>query len=90
MRALWLYGFLNRIPFLGYRAKIMLTAFLGVHVPLLAVFALLLALFVPDFETLLVTEMVAAGAALVGTAVTMLVVNELLGPIRTSTRNLRA
>lgn len=36
MPNLWLYGALSRYRFLNYRAKIMVVAFVGTHVPLVA------------------------------------------------------
>lgn len=89
MHSLWLYRQIDRIPFIGYRGKIMFTAFLGVHVPLLTLFAFFVTGFTTDFMTVLMVMLVALAATLAGTGVTLFVLNELLRPIRATALGLR-
>ena len=89
MPGLWLYQRLDRLQFVNYRGKIMVTAFLGTHVPLLAIVVLMLLLTAPDLNTTVWVLGVALVATLIGTAVTLYVLNELLKPIRATAKSLR-
>jgi len=90
VRSLRLYRFLSRFGWLNYRGKIMAIAFLGTHIPLLALIGFFVLRAAPDNEAALVTLGVALAATLIGTTVTLLVLNELLRPIIMTSAALRA
>jgi EAL domain-containing protein (putative c-di-GMP-specific phosphodiesterase class I)/GGDEF domain-containing protein len=89
MRQLWLYTFVSRAKWLNYRGKIMLMAFVGTHIPLLAVIAYFAFHSGTDLRTALTTVGVTLAATLIGTGVTLFVLNELLRPIIVTSRALR-
>jgi diguanylate cyclase (GGDEF)-like protein len=79
-RQLWLYQTVARIAPFSYRNKIMLIAFLGTHVPLLAL-VMFFALQTENFLSALPVIGIALVATLFGTAVTLFLLNGLLRPI---------
>ena len=81
MDRLWLYRALSRAPMLNYRAKIMVTAFLGTHVPLIALIAFFAWYNAATVREAAITLGVALVATLVGTGITLFVLNHLLRPI---------
>jgi EAL domain-containing protein (putative c-di-GMP-specific phosphodiesterase class I)/GGDEF domain-containing protein len=88
MRQFRLYDFVSRARWLNYRGKIMVMAFIGTHVPLLGIIALVLVGEGIAFETAIVTLAVALVATLVGTGVTLYVLNQLLRPIVATSKGL--
>jgi EAL domain-containing protein (putative c-di-GMP-specific phosphodiesterase class I)/GGDEF domain-containing protein len=90
MRSLSLYRFLSRFHWLNYRGKIMVMAFLGTHIPLLTLIGFFVLRASSDRDAALVTLAVALVATLVGTAVTLWVLNQLLRPIIMTSKALRA
>lgn len=87
---LGLYRALARFSSLNYRAKIILVAFLGTHVPLLAIIGFYVANTSRDAATIWGTLIVALIATLAGTGVTLFVLNGLLAPVLLTSRALRA
>jgi diguanylate cyclase (GGDEF)-like protein len=79
---LWLYQFLSRFKWLqGYKSKIMIVAFLGIHLPLLAlIFSFLVS---STFPSGLIVRVLVIGllATLVGTALTLYALHDLLAPV---------
>jgi len=90
MRELWFYTFLSRFGILNYRAKIMVMAFLGTHIPLISLAIYFALQSAPDFQTLVATIGVTLVATLVGTGITLFVLNELLKPVTMTSKALRA
>ncbi len=89
MRDLRLYAFMDRFGFLTYRTKILVVAFIGSHVPLI-VLALYLALrSAPDWGGFVESVGVTLLATLVGTGITLLILDHLLRPITLTARTLR-
>lgn len=88
-RQLWLYQTVARIAPVSYRNKIMLIAFLGTHVPLLAL-VLFFALRTENFLAALPVIGIALVATLFGTAVTLVLLNGLLRPILMTREAVRA
>jgi EAL domain-containing protein (putative c-di-GMP-specific phosphodiesterase class I)/GGDEF domain-containing protein len=90
MPGLGIYRALARRAPISYRSKIMLVAFFGTHVPLLA----LIAWYATTTSTSLGEALRVIGVALVatlaGTAVTLIVLNQLLRPILMTSQALRA
>ena len=83
------YGlFARTLPF-SYRNKIMLVAFPGTHIPLLALIAWYALVSAPSLSEALWVIGVALVAILVGTALTLVALNELLQPILMTARGLR-
>jgi EAL domain-containing protein (putative c-di-GMP-specific phosphodiesterase class I)/GGDEF domain-containing protein len=89
MRQLWLYDFMSRAKWLNYRGKIMLMAFVGTHIPLLAVIAYFVFHSGTDFTTAVTTVAVTLAATLLGTGITLFVLNQLLRPIIVTSRGLQ-
>ncbi|MCW4116357.1 EAL domain-containing protein [Aurantimonas sp. MSK8Z-1] len=90
MRTLWFYDWMARFDHLSYRTKIMLMAFLGTHVPLIA---LVFYTTISDswtWQRLMSILGVTLLATLVGTAVTLFVLHQLLKPVVLTSRALRA
>ena len=86
--SLRLYRSLARLPRpRSYVGKFLLVAFLGVHVPLIAVVSFVAAR--ADWSTALPVVLVALGATLAGTLATMYVQGRLLAPILETSRALR-
>lgn len=89
MQVSWLYNNLSRFDRLSYRAKIMLMAFVGSHIPLIALACYLALQTAPDWQIFLTTVGVTLLATLVGTALTLLVLHQLLQPIVLTSNALR-
>lgn len=90
MSGLRLYSLLSRATSLGYRTKIMAAAFAGAHLPLLAIIGFVIIATVSDLHTALVMILVAFVATLVGTAITLAILNGLLKPVILTAAALRA
>jgi len=89
MQKLWLYGAISKLGVLNYRAKVMFMAFLGTHIPLIAIIVYYVSQNAPDWQTALVTIGVALVATLVGTGITLFVLNHLLRPVLMTAKALR-
>ena len=81
MKNLKLYAFLSRVLPLNYRMKIMMVAFVGTHVPLLTLIIYSVLQSSASLSTILWTIGVALVATLVGTGVTLVVLNGMLAPV---------
>lgn len=81
MRELWLYRYLSRFGILSYRAKIMVVAFLGTHVPLLALAAYFALQAAQGWRIFLAEMVVVLLATLAGTGLTLFVLHHLLRPV---------
>ncbi len=81
MPDLWLYDRMSRVGVLSYRLKIMLVAFLGIHVPLIAVVLYITALNAENWSQFVGTLVVTLLATLLGTGLTLFVLNKLLSPV---------
>jgi diguanylate cyclase (GGDEF)-like protein len=85
-----LYSFLSRwSPISGFRGKVMLVAFLGTHVPLLALLCYFLIWASLSVEITVVVLLVALAATLSGTALTLYVLHHLLAPVTQASLSLR-
>jgi EAL domain-containing protein (putative c-di-GMP-specific phosphodiesterase class I)/GGDEF domain-containing protein len=73
----------------NYRLKIMTVAFLGTHIPLIALVAYVALQSAADWKAFLVTLSVALAATLIGTGFTLLILDHLLRPILATGRTLR-
>ncbi|MGV3650329.1 MAG: putative bifunctional diguanylate cyclase/phosphodiesterase, partial [Devosia sp.] len=89
MTDLKFYAAISRFGRLNYRAKIMIMAFLGTHVPLLALIGFFVFNVSSDMGLVWTTLAVALVATLVGTGVTLFVLNQLLAPVLATSRALR-
>ena len=89
MNELKLYSAMSRSGRLNYRAKIMLMAFLGTHIPLLAIIAFFVLSTTNDMTVVWSTLGVALVATLVGTGITLFVLNQLLQPVLLTSKTLR-
>ena len=87
-RFLRVYAALGRLDRIGYTGKILLVAFVGTHVPLLALLGWFL-LAELELERVVGTLAVALAATLAGTALTLLTLRHLLRPISLTARGLR-
>lgn len=87
--SLWLYERLSRFAHLSYRNKILLMAFVGTHIPLLTLAAFFALQSSADWRDLITTGVVALAATLVGTAITLWVLNHLLRPVLLTSKALR-
>ena len=79
---LYLYSALSKIPYLhSYKGKIMLIAFLGTHVPLLSllIYFVISASFPTDIKVRVIA--IALIATLIGTALTLYALHNLLAPV---------
>jgi diguanylate cyclase (GGDEF)-like protein len=84
------YALLSRLGFpKSYRAKIMLTAFLGIHTPLIALVVYLLLGYSGALESTLRTLVLMVGVTLLGTVATLLALRGLLAPIRLTSSALK-
>jgi diguanylate cyclase (GGDEF)-like protein len=84
------YALLSRLGFpSSYRAKIMLTAFLGIHTPLIALVVYLLLGYSGALESTPRILVLMVGVTLLGTAATLLALRDLLAPIRLTSSALR-
>ncbi len=90
MTELKLYAAVSRFGRLNYRLKIMVMAFLGTHVPLLAIIGFYLFSTSSDIGLVWATLAVALVATLIGTGITLLVLNGLLQPVLRTSEALRA
>ena len=89
MQELWLYAAVSRLRLLSYRGKIMLVAFVGTHIPLIAVAAYAALQASTDWRDLILTLLVALGATLAGTGVTLFALHHLLRPVMLTADALR-
>lgn len=89
MTQFWLYDRMSRRRALSYRGKIMLTAFVGTHVPLLALIAYLVVRSAADWRSALPILLVVLAATLVGAVLTLLAITQLLRPVLATARTLR-
>ena len=87
-RSLFVYESLARFRRLGYAAKIMLVAFVGIHVPLIALLAWLI-LTRGSLEQSAPVVGVVLGATLAGTGATVYLLHHLLRPIALTSHGLR-
>jgi predicted signal transduction protein with EAL and GGDEF domain len=85
-----LYRWLSRFKILNYGAKILVMAFIGIHVPLMALAAWYALQASPNWDALVEALAVTLAATLVGTAVTLWVLHQLLRPVAMTSRSLRA
>ncbi len=79
---LYLYSALSKVPYLNsYKGKIMLIAFLGTHVPLLSllIYFVISASFPTDIKVRVIA--IALVATLIGTALTLYALHNLLAPV---------
>jgi len=83
------YAWMSRFGILNYRLKIMAWAFIGTHVPLIVLAVFLASRTSPDWSSFVMTIGVTLVATLVGTAATLLVLNELLKPVTLTSTALR-
>ena len=81
MHPLWLYGGLSRLRVLNFRAKIMVVAFLGTHVPLIALIGWSAAREAERWSEVLDTLAVTLVSTLAGSGVTLFVLSHLLRPV---------
>lgn len=86
---LWLYALMSRVGWLSYRGKIMAMAFIGVHVPLLAVIGYYALDTATEWRPAVVIIGVALAATLIGTGATLLVLHLLLQPVLMTANGLR-
>lgn len=89
MNDLKFYAAISRFGRLNYRAKIMIMAFLGTHVPLLALIGFFVFTVSDDIGLVWTTLAVALVATLAGSGVTLFVLNQLLAPVLATSRALR-
>ncbi|MBN9526285.1 MAG: phosphodiesterase [Alphaproteobacteria bacterium] len=89
MGRLWFYDLMSRAGWLSYRGKIMVMAFLGVHVPLLGVISYYAFIAATDWRDAVEVVAAALAATLIGTGVTLLVLNLLLQPVLMTAAGLR-
>lgn len=86
---LWFYESISKLGFLNYRAKIMVMAFIGTHIPLIALASYFAFQASHDLGMLLRTVGVTLAATLIGTAITLFVLNQLLRPVLMTSTALR-
>lgn len=89
MTNLVLYAALDRVGLRNYRAKIMVLAFIGTHVPLISLLAYVAAQNAADWMAFTWTLGVAIAATVVGTGLTLAVLHHLLQPLSLTSRALR-
>ena len=90
MKRLRVYDRLDRLGLRGYRAKIMATAFVGTHIPLIALAAFFALQSSLDRETFVRTMAITLAATLAGTGLTLFMLHELLRPVSLVSQALRA
>ena len=83
------YAWLARFKRLNYQAKIMVIAFIGTHVPLLALAGWFVMQATHDWGVLLQVLAVTLAATLAGTAITLLALHHLLRPVTATAKALR-
>ncbi len=86
---LWFYERISRLRFLKYRGKIMVMAFIGTHIPLIALTSYFALQASPDMGAFLRTVGITLVATLLGTGITLFVLNELLRPVLMTSAALR-
>ncbi|WP_127144201.1 putative bifunctional diguanylate cyclase/phosphodiesterase [Pelagibacterium montanilacus] len=89
MNSLSIYTAVARFGKLNYRAKIMIMAFLGTHIPLLGIIAWSVFNLTADPALIWGTLLVALVATLAGTGVTLFILNALLQPVLITSKALR-
>ncbi|SDG14045.1 putative bifunctional diguanylate cyclase/phosphodiesterase [Pelagibacterium luteolum] len=89
MNGLGLYRAIARFGFLNYRAKIMVIAFLGTHIPLIGIIGWSVFNLTRDPALIWGTLGVALVATLAGTGATLLILNGLLQPVFATSNALR-
>jgi diguanylate cyclase (GGDEF)-like protein len=89
MQELWFYNWMSRFGILNYRAKIMVMAFIGTHIPLIAISTYYAMQSSPNWDAFLTTVGITLVATLGGTVATLYVLNELLKPVLKTSRALR-
>ncbi len=89
MNDLGFYGFLDRIGLRNYRAKIMVVAFIGTHIPLISLVAYVASKSSSDWPSFFITLGITLAATLIGTAITLVVLHLLLKPVVKTSRVLR-
>lgn len=90
MRELWLYDWMSRFGgWCTYRAKIMVMAFIGTHVPLIALLSYFAMRASGDWRSFVATLSVALLATLAGTGLTLFVLHHLLRPLVLTAHALR-
>lgn len=89
MRELRLYDLMDRIGVRNYRAKILVMAFIGTHIPLIGLTSYIAVESSADWSSVLVTLGVTLAATLFGTGLTLLVLSHLLRPLVMTSRTLR-
>lgn len=90
MRQLWLYDWMARFGgWFTYRAKIMLMAFVGTHVPLIALVSYFAFQASSDWRAFVATFVVTLIATLAGTGFTLFVLHHLLRPLALTAHALR-
>lgn len=88
---LHLYSFLSRFKQLkSYKAKVMLVAFLGTHVPLLTLLASFVISHSFSWGMAIRVLVIALLATLIGTALTLLALHHLLAPVILTSHSLRS
>ena len=90
MNDLWFYKWLSGARLLNYRAKIMIMAFIGTHIPLIALASYFAFQSAPDWSAFFTTVGITLAATLIGTGLTLFVLNELLRPVIKTSKALRA
>lgn len=86
---LGIYAWLARFTRLSYQAKILVMAFIGTHVPLLALTGWFTLETTHDWNVLLQVLAVTLTATLAGTALTLLALHHLLRPVAATAKALR-
>ena len=90
MRQLWLYDLMARFGgWFTYRAKIMLMAFVGTHIPLIALVSYFALKASSDWRAFITTFVVTLLATLAGTGFTLFVLHHLLRPLALTAHALR-
>ena len=89
MTGLKLYSLLDRVGISNYRAKIMLTAFAGTHVPLIALVGYIALQSGAAWESFFATLLVALCATLGGAGLTLWALHALLAPVSLTSKALR-
>jgi EAL domain-containing protein (putative c-di-GMP-specific phosphodiesterase class I) len=89
MGDLWLYDRVARLLRLSYRTKIMVMAFVGTHIPLIALAAYFALRASSEWRDFIATMAVTLVATLTGTGVTLFVLNHLLRPVVATSATLR-
>ncbi|MDQ0314428.1 putative bifunctional diguanylate cyclase/phosphodiesterase [Amorphus orientalis] len=83
-----LYALLSRIRFLNYSGKILVVTFFGIHVPLIVLILYFAINQEGSWRALAPIVFVVLAATLVGTAITLFVLNQLLAPIMAASKAL--